>query len=139
MEPLHIGASCLGSLLNTDSPDTTGASLIPSTAELLGHLHPEKYARDFLPLWTVLYMGPGGHRQCYWDQCVARSLAKEQTGEEIPLRSMSGHLLPGNPWPKTEEVLDKNNAFAFAKRKKYGYRQEQGNSWDQYGDSSSAA
>ena len=64
---------------------------------------------------------------------------KEQTGEEILLRSTSGYLLPGNPWPKTEEVLDKNTAFAFTQRKKYGYRQEQGNSWDQYGDSSSAA
>ena len=48
-------------------------------------------------------------------------------------------FLPGNSWPKTEDVLDKHIAFAFAKRKKYGYRQEQGNSWDQYGDSSSAA
>ena len=35
MEHLHNGASCLDSLLNADSPDTTGASLTPSTAELL--------------------------------------------------------------------------------------------------------
>ena len=66
--------------------------------------------------------------------------AKKQTGEEeVPLRLTSGYHLPANPWPKTEEALTKNNAFAFANKKRYGYRQEQGNRWEQYGDSSSAA
>ena len=64
-----------------------------------------------------------------------RSLAKEQAGEETLLRSTSGYPLPTNPWPKAEEILSKKNAFAFTKRKKYWYRPEQGNSWDQYGDS----
>ena len=56
MEHLHACASCLGSLLNADSPDTTGASLIPSTADLLSQLHPDKCARDVLPPSTILYM-----------------------------------------------------------------------------------
>ena len=74
------------------------------------------------------------------DTEARRSLAKEQTGEETPCCSTSGYCLPGNPWPKSEEVLDKNTAFAFTKRKKMAIgREEQGNSWDQYGDSSSAA
>ena len=61
------------------------------------------------------------------------------TGEAIPLRSTSGYLLPANPWPKAEEVLSKKTAFAFTKRKKYWYRPEQGNNWDEYGDSSLGA
>ena len=51
------------------------------------------------------------------DQSIdkARSLAREQRGEETPLRSTSRYLLPTNPWPKTEEVFSKKNAFAFTR------------------------
>ena len=61
------------------------------------------------------------------------------TAMEIPLRSTSGYILPDTRWPKTAEVVNKDTAFAVAKKKRYSHRQEQGNSWDQYEDSSSAA
>ena len=51
------------------------------------------------------------------DTEARRSLAKVQTGQEIPLRSTSDFLLPINPWPKATEVVTKKNAFAFTKRK----------------------
>ena len=67
-----------------------------------------------------------------------RNLAKEQTGIEIPLRASSAFSAPTNPWPKKSDSLTKKNAFA-KKRKSYWRRPEQGNNWDQNGDSSSAA
>ena len=73
------------------------------------------------------------------DTEARRSLAKVQTGTEIPLRSTSDFHLPTNPWPKPVETVTKKNAFAFTKRKTYWKRPEQGNNWDQYGDSFSAA
>ena len=44
-----------------------------------------------------------------------------------------------NPWPTRNKSETKETAFALQKRKGYWKRQGQGNSWDQYGDSSSAA
>ena len=63
LEHLSTGAGCIGALLNATSPDTTGPSMILSTAELLAKLHPPNCIRDFMPATTILYMGPGGHRQ----------------------------------------------------------------------------
>ena len=63
LEHLHHGTVCLGSLLNAQSPDTTGESMIPATAELLEKMHPGRCTRDCMPSSTILYMGPGGHRQ----------------------------------------------------------------------------
>ena len=73
------------------------------------------------------------------DALTRKSFAKAQMGIEIPLRSASGYILPNNPWPKTAEVVNKDTAFAVAKKKRYSHRQEQGNSWAQKGDSSSSA
>ena len=36
---------------------------MPSVATLLGEHFPNKDMRDYLPLMTIIYMGPGGHRQ----------------------------------------------------------------------------
>ena len=58
---------------------------------------------------------------------------------KILLWSTSKFCLPANPWPKNEHPVTKKNAIAFTKRKFCWRRPEQGNSWDQYGDSSSAA
>ena len=70
-----------------------------------------------------------------------RAIAKEQLGIEMPLRSAGAYSSPNNPWPRELETEMRDNAFAFAvqKRKVYWKRQGQGNRWDQYGDSSSAA
>ena len=67
-----------------------------------------------------------------------RSLAKEQTGKEIPLRASSALSAPVNPWPKKNESHTRENALIMTKRKMYWKRPGQSNSWDQYGDSSSA-
>ena len=37
--------------------------MIPSTAELIRKLYPDKRTRDLLPPFSIVYMGPGGHRQ----------------------------------------------------------------------------
>ena len=59
---LRSGTACLGSPLKSQLPGTTGESMIPTAAELLKMISP-KCVRDFLPLTTVMYVGPGGHRQ----------------------------------------------------------------------------
>ena len=58
---------------------------------------------------------------------------------EIPLRSAGAYSLPNNPWPREKEAETRDTAFAVQKRKIQWKRQGQGNRWDQYGDSSSAA
>ena len=47
-------------------------SMIPSVAELLGELFPNEGMRDYLPLMTIMYMGPGGHRQ--WPMSISALL-----------------------------------------------------------------
>ena len=70
---------------------------------------------------------------------IQRSLAKEQLDVEIPLRSAGAYTSPMNPWPREGETETRDTAFAVQKRKIHWKRQGQGNLWDQYGDSSSAA
>ena len=65
--------------------------------------------------------------------------AREQTGTEIPLISVSIFSAPKNLWPKRNEIETRETAFAMQKRKLSCKKQGQGNRWDQYGDSSSAA
>ena len=69
-----------------------------------------------------------------------RVLAREQMGMEIPLRPACAYSPPKNPWPR-EGVRDWRYRFCRTgqKRKIHWKKQGQGNSWDQYGDSSSAA
>ena len=66
--------------------------------------------------------------------------AHSQTGLETPLRSSADYTPSLNPWPKASEAIEKDTGFSVAKKKRYGWEpgQEQGNSWDRYGDSSSA-
>ena len=68
LEHLQNGMGCIGSLLNVDSSDTTGATMIPSKAQLLKKMHPTKCTRDFMPASTIMYMGPGGHRHALLDR-----------------------------------------------------------------------
>ena len=68
-----------------------------------------------------------------------RALVREQLGVETPLRSAGAYSTPTNPWPRERETETRETAFAVQKRKAYWKRPGQGNSWDQYGDSSSAA
>ena len=69
---LSTGPRCIGSLLSEDSPSLAGQSMIPTTAELLVQLYPHNCIRDFLPAATIVYMGPGGHRQ--WPMSISALL-----------------------------------------------------------------
>ena len=69
---LSTGPKCTGYLLCEDSPTGKGKSMIPSVADLLGIQYPNKGSRDFLPLVTIVYMGPGGHRQ--WPMSISALL-----------------------------------------------------------------
>ena len=60
---LSTAPKCIGLLLNEDPLTGKGKSLIPSVATLLTELYPNKSTKDYLPLLTIIYMGPGGHRQ----------------------------------------------------------------------------
>ena len=46
--------------------------MIPSVATILAELYPNKSTRDYLPLLTIIYMGPGGHRQ--WPMSISALL-----------------------------------------------------------------
>ena len=61
---LSTTPKCIGLLLNEDPLTGKGKSLIPSVATMLAELYPNKTARNYLPLLTIIYMGPGGHRFC---------------------------------------------------------------------------
>ena len=52
-----------GHLLNEEPLTGRGKSVIPSVATMLMELYPNESARGYLPLITIVYMGPGGHRQ----------------------------------------------------------------------------
>ena len=43
---LHTGTGCMGSLFNVDSPETTGAAMIPTIADLLRKLCPDSASDD---------------------------------------------------------------------------------------------
>ena len=63
---------CIGHLLSEDPLQGRGNSMIPTVLELLGELFPNKGMRDYLPLMTIMYMGPGGHRQ--WPMSISALL-----------------------------------------------------------------
>ena len=65
---------CIGALLNVDTPDTSGQSMIPSIADLHAEMHPSNCVRDYMLATTILYMGPGGHRQ--WPMSINAMLER---------------------------------------------------------------
>ena len=46
--------------------------MIPSVASLLAELYPDKGVREWLPMLTIIYMAPGGHRQ--WPMSISALL-----------------------------------------------------------------
>ena len=46
--------------------------MIPSAASLLAELYPNKGVREWLPMLTMMYMAPGGHRQ--WPMSISALL-----------------------------------------------------------------
>ena len=61
---LTTAPKCIGSFLIEDPLTGRGRSMAPSVASLLAVLYPERGAREWLPMLTIIYMAPGGHRQC---------------------------------------------------------------------------
>ena len=49
-----------------------GKPMIPSVASLLDKLSPKQGARECLPMFSILYMAPGGHRQ--WPMSITTLL-----------------------------------------------------------------
>ena len=46
--------------------------MIPTVAALLAELYPDKKPREWLPVVTIVYMAPGGHRQ--WPMSISALL-----------------------------------------------------------------
>ena len=71
---LSTAPRCIGNLLNEDPLTGQGKSLTPSVATLLTELCPNKSTRECLPMLTIIYMGPGGHRQ--WPMSISALLER---------------------------------------------------------------
>ena len=67
--PLDHCTKCIVYFLIEDSLAGRGKSMIPSVASLLAELYPKRGAREWLPMLTIIYMAPGGHRQ--WPMSIA--------------------------------------------------------------------
>ena len=81
----------------------------------------------------------GGNVMQEFEENDSRELriAEEHRDRPYPVRSEGRYVAPTNPWPRD---LDKEarDIAGVQKRKPYTHRR-QGNRWDQYGESSSAA
>ena len=69
---LTTAAKCIGHFLTEDPLSGHGRPMIPSVASLLTELYPNKGAREWLPMLTIIYMAPGGHRQ--WPMSISALL-----------------------------------------------------------------
>ena len=71
---LSTAPKCIGSFLVEDTLTGRGKPMIPSVASLLAKLSPKQEAREWLPMLTILYMAPGGHRQ--WPMSITALLER---------------------------------------------------------------
>ena len=69
---LSTAPKCIGHFLTEDSLLGHGRPMIPSVASLLAELYPNKGVREWLPMLTIIYMAPGGHRQ--WPMSISALL-----------------------------------------------------------------
>ena len=69
---LTTAPKCIGYFLTEDPLSGRGRPMIPSVASLLTELYPNKGAREWLPMLTIIYMAPGGHRQ--WPMSISALL-----------------------------------------------------------------
>ena len=60
---LSIAPKCIGSFMIEDTLKGRGRPMTPSVISLLEQLSPKQGAREWLPMLSILYMAPGGHRQ----------------------------------------------------------------------------
>ena len=69
---LSTAPKCIGYFLTEDPLSGRGRSMIASVASLLAELYPNRRAREWLPMLTIIYMAPGGHRQ--WPMSISALL-----------------------------------------------------------------
>ena len=60
---LSTAPKCIGSFMMEDTLKERGRPMTPSVASLLKTLFPKQGAREWLPVLSIIYMAPGGHRQ----------------------------------------------------------------------------
>ena len=72
---LDTAPRCIGSLMIEDTLAGRGRPMIPSVEALLAELFPKKGAREWLPMLTIIYMAPGGHRQ-QWPMSITALLER---------------------------------------------------------------
>ena len=71
----HVCPICRHAVRNSGGThDACGRPMIPSVAELLAELYPKRGAREWLPMLTIIYMAPGGHRQ--WPMSITALLER---------------------------------------------------------------
>ena len=63
---------CIGSFMVADTARGRGRRMTPSVISLLEALSPKQGAREWLPMLSIIYMAPGGHRQ--WPMSIAALL-----------------------------------------------------------------
>ena len=69
-----LAPRCIGSLMIEDTLAGKGKPMIPVVEALLAELFPKKGAREWLPMLTIIYMAPGGHRQ--WPMSITALLER---------------------------------------------------------------
>ena len=63
---------CIGSFMHEDTLKGRGRPMTPPVITLLEGLSPKQEAREWLPAVSIIYMGPGGHRQ--WPMSITALL-----------------------------------------------------------------
>ena len=63
---------CIGSFMVEDTLKGRGRPMTPSVISLLETLSPKEGAREWLPMLSIIYMAPGGHRQ--WPMSITALL-----------------------------------------------------------------
>ena len=72
----HLASApkCIGYLLSEDPLSGPLKPMTSSVEKLLAKFYPDKSAREWLPVVTILYMAPGGHRQ--WPMSISALLER---------------------------------------------------------------
>ena len=69
---LTSAPKCIGVFMLEDPLKGRGRSMTPPVITLLQRLSPRQEAREWLPAISIIYMGPGGHRQ--WPMSITALL-----------------------------------------------------------------
>ena len=72
----HLSSTprCIGSFMVEDTLNRRGRPMTPPVISLLETLSPKQGAREWLPMLSIIYMAPGGHRQ--WPMSITALLGR---------------------------------------------------------------